>query len=267
MENACNIIELKNIDLGFGKGSKRRILFRGINASVRSGQVVALIGANGRGKSTLLRTICSLIPIFNKEGRILFNGESLDSYNGGRLSSMVAYVPSQVERVNALSVRDMVGLNRYYKTNWCGKLRPEDEAAILHSLKLVGLDSFIDADCSTLSDGEFQRVAIAAALAQESSALVLDEPTAFLDIANKFNISQLLSYIAHTEGKSVIFSTHDLQYALKYCDKIWLMTECGEPSFVEGTAFEIIAGGHINRLFSTPDIHFNTDNLTFERIS
>ncbi len=266
MENAACIIELKNLDLGFGKGRKRRLLFQGINATASSGEVVALIGANGRGKSTLLRSICSLIPVFNKEGSILFNGEKLESYKAGRLSSMISYVPSRVDRVNALSVRDMVGLNRYYRTNWCGRLSPDDEAAIIHALKLVGLDAFIDADCSTLSDGELQRVAIAAALAQESSAIVLDEPTAFLDIANKFNISQLLSYIAHNEGKAVIFSTHDLQYALKYCDKIWLMTESGEPQFVEGTASQLMSGGHINRLFSTPDIRFNAENLSFERI-
>ncbi len=276
-------IEIKNLTLGFGKGRKARILCSGINATACSGQVIALVGANGKGKSTLLKTLCSLLPLYRPllpdAGRtsvaasagsgateILFDGEPLAGLSGNELSARLAYVPSRLERVEGLSVHDMVGINRYYKTNWVGTLGSVDEDAVLNALKLVGLDSMVDADCSTLSDGEFQRVAIAAALAQESAAIVLDEPTAFLDIANKFNATQLLSYIAHQQNKIVLFSTHDLQHALRCCDRIWLMAEEGEPQFVEGSTAEIIESGAINRLFSTPDIRFNSQLCTFERI-
>ena len=255
-----SLVEIKSLTLGFSNDKKEKVLFENINATASCGEFIALIGSNGRGKSTLLKTLAGLQPIF-KNGEILFNGHKVSEFSHKELSQMISFVASHTERANNLSVKDLLSINCYYKTNWLGNITEEDNQKISQALKMVGLDGFEERNSYGLSDGEYQRATIAAAIVQDSSIIILDEPTAFLDIANRFIITKLLQEIAHKTGKLIIFSTHDLQLAIDMCDKIWLMTTEG---FHNNTPTVLMESGAFEKLFPNPNMHFNKETRSFE---
>ena len=257
MENM--LLEIKNLSLGFHIGKSEKVIFDGIGAQAGRGEVIALIGSNGRGKSTLLRTLVGLQNIFR--GTILYEGRDINGFSHKELSEMIAFVSSHTERANHLSVKDMLGINCYYKTNWLGNITEADSAKISKALEMVGLEGFEDRNSFDLSDGEYQRATIAAAIVQDSQIIILDEPTAFLDIANRFMITKLLQRIAHEWGKLVVFSTHDLQLAIDMCDKIWLMAADG---FYNDTPCSLMESGAFEKLFDNSKMVFNKLTRTFE---
>ena len=218
------LLSVSKLSLGYGD----KQIFAGINACEDDGCLIALLGSNGRGKSTLLRTIAGLENIWGS-GSILYNGKTLDSYSRKEASSLVSFVSPLADRTKFLSVKDLAAINSYFRTNWIGASDPAEEKRVQEALKMVGLEGFQDRDCTSLSDGEFQRATIAGAIVQDSRIILLDEPTAFLDVANKFLVTRLLKQIAHKDGnrKLIVFSTHDLQLALQICDRLWIMTEEG----------------------------------------
>ena len=255
-----SLVEIKSLTLGFSNDKKEKVIFENINATAFGGELIALIGSNGRGKSTLLKTLAGLQPIF-KNGEILFSGRKVSEFSHKDLSQMISFVASHTERANNLSIKDLLSINCYYKTNWLGNITDDDKQKISQALKMVGLEGFEERNSYGLSDGEYQRATIAAAIVQDSSIIILDEPTAFLDIANRFIITKLLQEIAHKTGKLIIFSTHDLQLAIDMCDKIWLMTTEG---FHNNTPTALIESGAFDKLFSNPNMHFNKETKSFE---
>ncbi len=258
-----SLVEIKDLTLGFSNDKKEKVIFENINATASGGEFIALIGSNGRGKSTLLKTLAGLQPIFKSgiTGEILFNGDKVSKFSHKELSQMISFVASHTERANHLTVKDMLSINCYYKTNWLGKITEADSQKISQALKMVGLEGFEERNSYGLSDGEYQRATIAAAIVQDSSIIILDEPTAFLDIANRFIITKLLQEIAHKTGKLIIFSTHDLQLAIDMCDTIWLMTTEG---FHSNTPASLMESGAFDKLFSNPNMHFNKETRSFE---
>ena len=154
-----------------------------------------------------------------------------------------------------------MSINRYYRTNWLGTIKEEDRQKISKALEMVSLSGFEERDSSVLSDGEYQRVTIAAAIAQDTECIILDEPTAFLDIANRFLVTKLLRDIAHKSGRCVIFSTHDLQSALQMCDRIWVMAGDG---FYDDTPGHLMEHDVFNRIFDRQEIVFNKVTRSFE---
>ncbi len=276
-----NLLEIRDLVLGYpsGRGREKNILCKGekgaegnakindsvkvifdnINAIANEGEVIALIGSNGRGKSTLLRTLTGLQDIY--KGKVLYNGKKIDRFTNRELSQMISFVSSRTERTNHLTVKDMLSINRYYKTNWLGSITEDDSNMISKALEMVGLAGFEERNSYDLSDGEYQRATIAAAIVQDSKIIILDEPTAFLDIANRFIITQLLRDIAHKSGKLIIFSTHDLQLAIDMCDKIWLMALDG---FYNNTPQHLIDDGSFEKLFENNKMHFNNETRSFE---
>lgn len=212
METQTPSIVLSDVSLGFRlRGGRRKILFEHISGTAEAGELVALIGGNGRGKSTLLRILAGLGSPLSGEISVAYPRRE------------IAYVPSHTPRTRHFSVMDLLSTACYDRSDWLGNIGPDDERKILEALDLVGLRGFARRDSAELSDGEFQRVTLAAAWVRGSSVILLDEPTAFLDIANKVMIAGLLRELAHRYGKTVVFSTHDLQPALKNCDRVWLM--------------------------------------------
>lgn len=231
-----SVLILENLCLGYNK-----VIYREINASANKNEIIALVGPNGIGKSTLLKSIAGIQKY--RSGTIRVLSRELRSYPPSRLAGQLSFVPSQSPRAKNFSLFDMVATSCYNRTNWLGKISERDYEFIYSTLKRVSLEGFAERDSSQLSDGEFQRAAIARSLIQDSKIILLDEPTAFLDIANKITITRLLKEIAEQENKTIVFSTHDLQHALKICDKIWIMGHnqffCGEPqSLIEKGAFE-----------------------------
>lgn len=245
-----NTIELKDVTLGYGS----RVLIDSASVGFGWGEMTALIGRNGTGKSTLLRALAGLSR--PQAGRITVNGNDLAEMTMRQVAAQIAFVSTEDVRVQNLRVWDVVSLGRAPYTNWVGTLRQEDKERVRESLKLVGMSNFEQAAMDSLSDGERQRVMIARALAQDTPIILLDEPTAFLDLPNKYEICLLLRRLAHQQGKCILFSTHDLSIAAELCDTI-AMIEGG--TFHYGTAQSLVEGGQMQKIFAHTPIELCDD--------
>lgn len=235
------MIRLQNISLGY---SPHRLLLDNVSTIFTCGTTTALIGRNGTGKSTLLRAIIGSEPL--QHGSILINNADIQQINPQQLSQLVAFVTTERIRITNLSCRDVVALGRAPYTNWIGRMQPEDEAIVMQSLEKVGMASYAFRTMDKMSDGECQRVMIARALAQQTPIILLDEPTSFLDMPNRYDLCHLLADLAHEENKCIIFSTHELDIAQSLCDTIALIDS---PSLHHLPTPEMINSGHIEKLF------------------
>lgn len=255
MNDRDKILKIEHLEIGYQKSKNdSHILFHDINISGRSGELIALIGKNGIGKSTLLRNIAGLQnPI---GGEILFFDKKLKKYNRNEFARLVSFVSTEIINVSNLKVLDLVSLGRFPHTNWFGKLKSDDIYLSDKALEMVGMKSFSQKNVNEISDGERQRVMIARTLAQDTRIIVLDEPTAFLDLPNKYEIVHLLNQLSKKENKTIIFSTHDLNIAIQEADKIWLMLD---DEIVEGAPEDLILSETLNKIF-------DQSNLSFDKI-
>lgn len=235
------MIELKNISLGY---DSKRILLKDVSATFSSGTTTALIGRNGSGKSTLLRTIIGFQPLMS--GNIVLNGTDIKDTTALQLARQVAFVTTERVRISNLACRDVVALGRAPYTNWIGRMQREDEQVVMQSLEKVGMESYAFRTMDKMSDGECQRVMIARALAQETPIILLDEPTSFLDMPNRYELCHLLADLAHKENKCILFSTHELDIAKSVCDTIALIDS---PTIHHFPTEEMINSGYIEKLF------------------
>ena len=206
------MIEIHNITLAFG--SNRLIV--DASASFSQGSMVALLGRNGTGKSTLLRAMSGLGKV--ESGDIVVAGNKLSTLSATERAKQIAFVNTERVDVDALTVRELVGIGRSPYTNWIGTLDTKDREIVEHAMEVTGVMKFAERKVNTLSDGEAQRAMIARALAQDTPIILLDEPTSFLDLPNRYELCRLLSDLAHKENKCVIFSTHELDIALSLAD-------------------------------------------------
>ena len=211
------MIRLENLSLGYGS----RTLIAGADAEIRRGALTALLGRNGKGKSTLLRAISGGQPVMS--GRITIDGSDVKEYTPARMALTVATVTTERVRVADLRCRDVVALGRAPYTNWIGRMQQTDAEIVEQSLATVGMADYADRTMDRMSDGECQRIMIARALAQQTPVILLDEPTAFLDMPNRYELCTLLAELAHGQDKCILFSTHELDIALHLCDDIALI--------------------------------------------
>ena len=242
------MIKLNDITLSFGS----RMLIEHASAHFECGRMTALLGRNGTGKSTLLRAIASLGEV--QGGVIEIGGRDLCDLSNAELARMVAFVNTERVSVEAMTAYDLVAVGRSPYTDWSGRLRSSDHEAIERSIRIAGVEHLADRYVDTLSDGECQRVMIAKALAQDTPAILLDEPTSYLDMPNRYELCTLLGRLAHDEGKCVLFSTHELDIALTLSDNIALVDT---PQLLYMPTGEMIASGSIERLFDSPYIRFD----------
>ncbi len=247
------VLKLNDVSLGYDK-----TIYNHIDALAGKGEMIAVIGANGTGKSTLLKSISGVLSY--REGEISVFGKDTRKLKPSQLAQKIAFVPAQSPRAKNLSLFDMLATGCYNRSNWLGTVSPEDQVFIRQVLQKVGLSNFENRDITTLSDGEFQRAAIARSLVQDSQIILLDEPTAFLDIANKIIVTKLLQEITKSESKTIIFSTHDLQQALKVCDQLWIL---GHSNFMQGTPSSLIEKGAFDKIFKDSSLRFDSTLLTF----
>ena len=234
------MIRLENISLGYGA----RRLLEGVTTRFEAGTLTALIGRNGAGKSTLLRALAGLEPL--QAGAITIGGTPIAELDGAEAARRVAFVATDKVRIANLPCEDLVALGRAPYTNWIGRLQDVDREIVADALAKVGMSNFARKTMDRMSDGECQRVMIARALAQQTPVILLDEPTAFLDMPNRYELCRLLQRLAHDEQKAIIFSTHELDIASKMCDSIALIDT---PHLLHQSAAEMTAGGAIERLF------------------
>jgi iron complex transport system ATP-binding protein len=232
------MVALENIGLGYGP----RVLLEGASAAFGCGEFVALLGRNGAGKSTLLRTVAGLArPLW---GEVRLDGRVLAALGRRDVAKLVAMVSTGRVSVPNLRVADAIALGRAPHTNWLGRMSDEDRRCVDRALTLTGLTDFADKALDTLSDGERQRVMIARALAQQTPVILLDEPTAYLDLPARYEIFGLLRGLALDEGKTILCSTHDLDIAARSCTSLAVIhdgrLDCGPTAEMLPMAEEIL---------------------------
>jgi iron complex transport system ATP-binding protein len=188
------------------------------------------------------------------------NGKSVDAYRESELALTLSFVSTEIIRVPNLTVFDLVSLGRYPYTNWFGKLGEEDRQIVENSIHAVGLQGYENRAVNYISDGERQKAMIARTLAQDTDVIVLDEPTAFLDLSNKYEIVHILHRLAREKGKTVLFSTHDLTTAIAESDRIWLMLD---HSVEQGAPEDLILNGSFSSLFKNDQLYFDPEKGDF----
>ncbi len=267
------MIELKELTIGYAQKNNTKVVASGINATLHSGRLTCLIGANGIGKSTLLRTLSAFQPPLS--GEIFIDNESpipLSTLSDKQLSRLIGVVLTEKPDVQNMTVFELVGLGRSPYTGFWGRLNEDDKEVVKESLRLVGIESLQDRLIQTLSDGERQKTMIAKALAQQTPVIYLDEPTAFLDYPSKVEMLTLLRHLARETGKTIFLSTHDMELALQIADELWLMTTenpsnnglCQNPketTLIIGTPRELASNGSLSHFIDRPGLHFDPQTL------
>lgn len=253
-EEPNNILTLDDLWLGYAPGE---YLLKEASDEVRRGEMVALAGRNGTGKSTLLRTIAGIQkPV---KGHVVLNNRELSSFSAREFAKHISFVGTGTGLVENLTVFEMVSLGRHPYTNWWGNIREKDRRKIYESIRFVGMEAFTGARVNRLSDGERQRVMIAMALAQDTRIMILDEPTAFLDIPNRIGILEVLNKLK-SQGRTVIFSTHEFDNIFSYADKVWMISQ---QELISGSPEDLGMRGSYEHIFSDAGVAFDRDNLKF----
>ncbi len=253
-------VSLEGLTIGYTyKKHNTRVVASDINATLQAGELTCLLGPNGVGKSTLLRTLSAFQPKLG--GRIVMaDGRELDSYSDRELSRTVGVVLTEKPDVRNMTVSELVALGRSPYTGFWGRLNEEDHRVVKESIEMIGISDLATRMVHTLSDGERQKVMIAKALAQQTPTIFLDEPTAFLDYPTKVEVMLLLRSICREARKTVFLSTHDLELALQTADTLWLMER--QQPLSTGTPRQLADDGTLSRFVERPGIAFDRSSLT-----
>jgi iron complex transport system ATP-binding protein len=239
------VLRATRLAVGYRRRSRRTPVLAGLNLAVAPGELVAVLGANGIGKSTLLRTLAGLEhPL---AGTLQVGGRDFDRLAAAERARLVGIVLSERIWVGALPGRQMVALGRYAHSGWNGRLAPKDLAIVDWAIDAVGAAHLADRDCRELSDGERQKLNLARVLAQEPALIVLDEPTAFLDVTARADLMALLRQLTRDTGVAVVASTHDLDLALRDTDTAWVIGP--DKRLVAGAPEDLAARGILAAAF------------------
>jgi iron complex transport system ATP-binding protein len=237
------VIEAPDLVIGYSqKGGKRKIVHDTLQIQLFAGEMTSLLGLNGAGKSTLLRTLCGFQRALG--GKIFVKGRLLSDYSHSELSRMIGVVLTEKTNAGGMTVNELVSLGRHPYTGFFGTLKAGDKRIVTESLAAVGMTQMADRPVSELSDGERQKTMIAKVLAQQCPVIILDEPTAYLDVTSRIETMSLLSRLAAEQQKTILISTHDLDLAIQMCDCLWLLEQkhpmrCGTPEdLILSNAFE-----------------------------
>lgn len=260
-----DILRLKDVAAGYDGIP----LYSGVSLSVGEGELVTLLGENGAGKSTLLRVVTGQDSPLS--GSVEIAGNLLSEIPAARRGRYVSIVSTERTMAGGLTVAEVVALGRQPYTGFFGRLSADDRLIVADSLLMVGMAGYSDRSLASLSDGERQKVMIARAVAQQTPLMVLDEPTAFLDVASRLEIMRLLASLAREKGMGVLLSSHDVSTAMRLSDRLWLMSrnseavagEADSRRIVEGGAADLVANGAMDLLFPDRDVEFDSALLDF----
>ncbi len=255
-----DILNITDITTGYLTGTRRKLISNGLNLNIQSGEFIALLGPNGCGKSTLLRTIAGLQKAI--QGDISIKETHIQELKGKEKARLLSLVLTDRITSAYLIVEDIVKMGRYPYTGSMGVLSEHDKDVVKHSLHKCDLDNYTHRAYPELSDGEKQRVMLARALAQDTPLMMLDEPTAHLDLPNRVNLMQMLRNLAKETNKAILLSTHELDLALQWCDGIWLMNQNGEVK--HGTPEDLVLNGSFSEVFSNKSFYFDIPTGTFK---
>lgn len=248
---------LSTDDLAIGYSG--RLVAEHLSLALHPGDVVALVGPNGTGKTTLLRTLAGLLPPL--AGSIALAGDPLSSLSARAKAQRLGVVLTERPQTGYLTGFELAAAGRYPHTGWQGKLGPQDVAIVDEALALVGAAAFSDRPVASLSDGERQRVMVARALAQQPRLLLLDEVTSFLDVPRRVAFFALLGELAGQRGYAIVISTHELELALRCANRLWLYDG---TKLLDGAPEDLILSGDFARIFAADGVSFDEDAGHFE---
>lgn len=246
------VLHSENLSIGYTTKSNTRTIIEQCDISLESGKLIALIGANGIGKSTLIKTITGIIPPI--KGNIFINQKSISDYHPKELAQELSIVLTESLPPSNLTVYEIVALGRQPYTNWLGTLTPEDKEKIENAIALTGIGNFIEKKHFEISDGQLQKALITRALAQDTAIIILDEPTTHLDLVHKVSLIKLLQKLTHETGKTILYSTHDIDLAIQLCDEMIVLTE---NKLVKDQPCNLIEQDVFNELFQNESVVFD----------
>ncbi|WP_298500232.1 ABC transporter ATP-binding protein [uncultured Algibacter sp.] len=256
--NSHIILKTEDLSIGYVTKKSKTIVSSNINIELKKGELVGLIGANGIGKSTLLRSLTHVQnPI---EGTIKINKKNISDYNPIDLAKVLSLVLTEQVASKNLSVFELIALGRQPYTNWVGNLSDEDINAINTAIKQTNISDLKNKKCFELSDGQLQKVMIARALAQDTDLIILDEPTTHLDMYHKAYILKLLQKLAKDTNKTILFSSHEIDLAIQLCDNLIVMTK---NEVISDTPCNLISRGTFYNLFPKDLIAFDEKTGSF----
>ncbi|WP_430810024.1 MULTISPECIES: ABC transporter ATP-binding protein [unclassified Carboxylicivirga] len=255
------LLQSEDLAVGYRQGvSKETILHSNINVELAAGEFACLLGPNGAGKSTLIKTLSGFIPAIM--GSVRVNGKALSAYKRSDLAQVVSVVLTEKVQITNMTVFDLVALGRSPYTDFFGTLSHKDKMLVMQAIDDVGLGGFANRQLMCMSDGERQKAMIAKALVQDTPLIILDEPTAFLDLPSKIEIVQLLKKLARAKNKGILLSTHDLDLALQLADKIWLLAQ--GRAIEAGIPEDLILTNGFKRFFEKEGIIFDNESGAFK---
>ncbi len=247
-------LSAKGLQIGYRlKGGRVHTVHSDLTLNLRAGEVTSLLGLNGAGKSTLLRTLCGFQPPIG--GEVMLLGREITSYSQREISRTIGVVLTEKTNAGGITVYELVTLGRHPHTGFFGSLSQADHSIVEESLKAVGIEHKSKSYVSELSDGERQKVMIAKVLAQQCPIIILDEPTAFLDVTSRIETMVLLRKLASEQGKTILLSTHDLDMAIQMSDSLWLQKK-GAPLY-DGTPEDLILSRRLSNFFNRDQIKFD----------
>ncbi len=256
------ILSTKDLQIGYRSKKEQTIIASNINMELGVGELVGLIGINGVGKSTLLRSLTGVQEPLS--GTISINGQDLTNIPSEKLSELISIVLTEQPISKNLSVFELIALGRQPYTNWIGTLSPRDREFINNAMKLVDIEDLQHKKCYELSDGQLQKVLIARAIAQDTALVILDEPTTHLDIYHQAYVLKLLKDLTSKTKKAILFSTHEINLAIQLCDRIILMQE---NNVNIGTPTELITNNVFSKMFPPDLIFFDDKSQSFKIIT
>ncbi|MEZ4782224.1 MAG: ABC transporter ATP-binding protein [Flavobacteriaceae bacterium] len=252
------VLKTNNLSIGYKTKKEETVVASNVNIELHKGELIGLVGANGIGKSTLLRTLTNVQNALS--GQIFINNKTLKDFNPEGLAKALSLVLTEQIASKNLSVFELVALGRQPYTNWVGNLSDEDISIINKALKQTNIESLKQKKCFELSDGQLQKVMIARALAQDTDLIILDEPTTHLDMYHKAYILKLLQKLAKETNKTILFSSHEIDLAIQLCDKMIVMTN---TNVVSDTPCDLINKGTFDALFPKDLIAFDETTGSF----
>ena len=247
------------LSIGYSHRGQETCVAEALDLALNAGEFICLLGPNGAGKSTLIRTLAGMqAPL---SGSLKLQDQTFHSISPRERARMISVVLTEALPVGMMDAYSLVALGRHPYSGWLGGLKQNDKERIASAFKAVGAEGLEGRQIAELSDGERQKVSIARALAQEAQVMLLDEPTAFLDLPRRVELMTILRNLAHREQMGLLLSTHDLDLALRFADRLWMITTDGK--LIQGYPEELAMSGEFARIFANENLDWDAERGSF----
>jgi len=257
-KNEHTILKTDNLTIGYQTKKTKTIIASNITIALKKGELIGLVGGNGIGKSTLLKTLTKVHEPLH--GAIIINEKPLQDYSNLELAKTLSLVLTEPIAAKNLTVFELVALGRQPYTNWVGTISDADHTIISNAIIQTNIEELQHKKCFELSDGQLQKVMIARALAQDTDLIILDEPTSHLDMYHKVYILKLLRKLTKETGKTILFSSHEIDLAIQLCDSMIVMSK---DNIASDTPCNLIEKGAFSKLFPEDMIVFDEKTGSF----